>query len=85
MNLNRAVEQIVKRVEAFGIGTRFSYEEIDDWLQVKSGEDLMWVYDNLSEQLTKDHAIGLELEKDCLKAITQPDPADAGPQGTTRK
>jgi hypothetical protein len=80
MNINQAVEQIVKRVEASGIGARFSYEEINDWLQIKSGEDLMWVYDKLSERLTADHAIGLELEKECLTVISQPDPPGATPK-----
>jgi hypothetical protein len=74
MDINQAVDKIIKQVQASGIGTRFSYEEINDWLQIKSGEDLMWGYDKLSEQLTRDHAIDLELEKDSLKVISQPGP-----------
>ena len=64
MDFDNAVEQIVSKVKELGIGIRFSYEEINQWLGLSSGDDLMWAYDKLSDRLTNENTICLELKKD---------------------
>jgi hypothetical protein len=64
MDFENALEQIVSRVKESGIGIHFSYEDLNQWLGISSGDDLMWAYDKLSDRLTIEHAIYLELEED---------------------
>ena len=48
MDFDNAIKQIVSKVKELGIGTRLSYEEVNQWLGLSSGDDLMWDYDKLS-------------------------------------
>jgi hypothetical protein len=75
MNYNYAVEQIVSSVKELGIGIQFSYEDVNQWLGIASGDDLMWVYDTLSDRLMAEHSICLELKEDCIIAAV-PDDSD---------
>jgi len=66
MDFNHAVEKIVSRVKKLGSGTSFTYDEVDKWLEISSGDDLIWAYDKLFDQLTTEHSLLLELEEDRL-------------------
>jgi hypothetical protein len=66
MDFNHAVEKIVSRVKELKFEAIFTYDEINEWLKIVSGDDLMWVYDILSDRLTMEHSIHLELKKDCI-------------------
>lgn len=66
MDFYNAVDKIMSRVEELGIGTQFSYEDVDKWLGIASGDDLMWVYDKLSDRLVIEQRISLELKEDCI-------------------
>ena len=41
MDFDNAVEQIVSRVKELGIGIQFNYEEVNQWLRISFGNDLM--------------------------------------------
>jgi hypothetical protein len=69
MNLDNAVEQIMSRVKELGTGTRFSYEKVNQWLDLSSGDDLMWAYDKLSDRLTNENTIYIELKKDYVITV----------------
>jgi len=73
MEFNQAIKSITSRVDKLGIGTKFSYDEINQWLNIKSGEDLMLAYDKLSDKLIKEYSISFELEKDCLVSVPKSD------------
>lgn len=75
MDFDNAVKQIVSRKKKYGIGARISYEELNQWLKISSGDDFMWTYDRLSDRLTIEHAIGLELKEDAI-VTTLPDEND---------
>jgi hypothetical protein len=75
MDFENAAKQIVSKVKSSRIGIRFSYEEVNQWLNISSGDDLMWVYDKLSDQLMTEHAICLELKEDCI-ITALPDDSD---------
>ena len=64
MEFDHAVEQIVSRVKELRFGTVFTYDEVNKWLKISSGDDLMWAYDKLSDLLTMEHSICLELKED---------------------
>jgi hypothetical protein len=64
MDFDNAINHIVSKVKELGIGTRLSYKEVNQWLELSSGDDLMWDYDKLSDRLTIEHSICLELKKD---------------------
>ena len=64
MDFDNAIEQIISKVKESGSGTKFSYEELNQWLGLSSGDDLMWAYDKLSGRLTNENIICLELKKD---------------------
>ena len=66
MELDYAVEKIVSRVKELRFEAIFTYDEISEWLKISSGDDLMWAYDKLSDRLTMDHSIHLELREDCI-------------------
>ena len=66
MELDYAVEKIVSRVKELRFEAIFTYDEISEWLNISSGDDLMWAYDKLSDRLTMDHSIRLELKEDCI-------------------
>ena len=66
MDIDHAVEKIVSRVKQLRFGAVFTYDEVNKWLKISSGDDLMWAYDKLSDQLTTEHSIRLELEEDYL-------------------
>ena len=70
MDFERAVEKIVSRVKASKTPALLSYDEINEWLKLSSGDDLIWAYDKLSERLTTDHSICLELREDCVTAVS---------------
>lgn len=72
MDLKHAVKQIMSRIDMPETKTQFNYEDINQWLNIKSGYDVMWAYDKLSERLTEEHSIYLELEKNCITAIKNP-------------
>lgn len=69
MDINHTVAQIFSRVKEFGHGVSFTYDEINDWLNVSCGDDLMWIYDRLSERLMVEHSTDLELKEDCIVAV----------------
>ena len=69
MDFDNAVKQIVSRVEDSGVGTPFSYEEVNQWLGILSGDDLMWAYDKLADRLVVDHRISLELKEDSVVTV----------------
>jgi hypothetical protein len=75
MDFENAVKQVVSSVKASGIGIQFSYEDVNQWLGIASGDDLMWVYDTLSDRLMAEHAICLELREDGI-ITTVPDDSD---------
>jgi len=66
MDLDNAVERIMSRLKELGNEASFSYDEVSEWLNLSPGDDLIWAYDKLSDRLTTEHSIRLELEKDCL-------------------
>jgi hypothetical protein len=66
MDFDNAAEQITSKVKQSGIGIRFSYEKLNRWLELSSGDDLMWAYDKLSDRLTNENTICLELKKDYI-------------------
>jgi hypothetical protein len=61
-----AVEQIMSRVRELRLGVVFTYDEVNEWLKISSGGDLMWAYDKLSDRLIMEHSICLELKKDWI-------------------
>ena len=75
MDFDNAIEQIVSKVKVSGIGIKFSYEELNQWLGLSSGDDLMWAYDKLSDRLTNESTICLELKKDYV-ITAKPDGSD---------
>ena len=75
MDFDNAIEQIVSKVKVSGIGIKFSYEELNQWLGLSSGDDLMWAYDKLSDRLTNENTICLELKKDYV-ITAKPDDID---------
>jgi hypothetical protein len=64
MDFGHAVEKIVSRVNELSTSASFTYDEVNKWMKISSGDDLLWAYDRPSDQLTIDHSICLELEKD---------------------
>lgn len=66
MHLEDAVKKIVSRMKKLGPETSFSYKEVNRWLGVSSGNDLIWTYDNLSDRLIIEHSVCLELKKDYM-------------------
>ena len=75
MEFDHTVEQIVLRVKELRFGTVFTYDEVNKWLKISSGDDLMWAYDKLSDRLTMEHSICLELKEDCIITAV-PDDSD---------
>ena len=75
MDFDNAIKQIVSKVKELGIGTRLSYEEVNQWLGLSSGDDLMWDYDKLSDRLTIEHSICIGLKKDHI-ITALPDDSD---------
>ena len=75
MDFDNAVEQVVSSVKKSGIGNQFSYEDLNYWLRISSGDDLMWVYDTLSDRLMTERSICLELKEDCVITVL-PDSSD---------
>jgi len=73
MDFDHAVEKIVSRVKKSGPGTSFTYDEVDKWLEISSGDDLIWAYDKLFDQMTTEHSLLLELEEDRLIIATADD------------
>ena len=63
MNLYITVVRIVSRVKELGIGIQFDYGEVNQWLGISSGDDLMWSCDKLSDRLIVKHRISLELDR----------------------
>ena len=75
MDFDHAVEKIVSRVKELRFGAVLTYDEVTEWLKISSGDDIMWAYDKLSDRLTMEHSICLELKKD--RVITAvPDDSD---------
>jgi len=75
MDFDHAVEQIVSRVKELRFGAVLTYDEVNEWLKISSGDDFMWAYDKLSDRLTMEHSICLELKID--RVITAvPDDSD---------
>ncbi|RLD33599.1 MAG: hypothetical protein DRI83_09140 [Bacteroidetes bacterium] len=66
MDIDTALERIKSRVNDIGIGASFTYDEVSEWMKISSGDDLMWAFDKLSDRLTKEHSLRLELEEDRL-------------------
>jgi hypothetical protein len=66
MNLDKAVKKIISRVEKICPEISFSYKEVNRWLDISPGDDVMLAYDMLSDRLTVEHSICLELKKDYL-------------------
>ena len=75
MDVDNAIKQTVSKVKELGVEAQFSYEEINQWLGLSSGDDLMWAYDKLSDRLTNGNTICLELKKDYVITI-KPDASD---------
>lgn len=73
MDFGHAVQKIVSRVKELGTGVSFTYEEINQWLKTSSGDDLMWAYDRLSDRLTIEHSMCLELTKNRIMAVVPED------------
>lgn len=66
MDFDHAVEQIVLSVTQRGIGAKFTYDEVSQWLKATSGSDLMWAFDELSDRLIREHSICFELMQDYI-------------------
>lgn len=66
MHIETAVNNIASRVKKLGPETSFSYKEVNRWLDTSSGNDLMWAYDKLSDRLTIEHSVCLELRKEFM-------------------
>ena len=73
MAFDHAVQKIVSRVNKLGTGASFTYQEINQWLKTSSGDDLMWAYDSLSDRLTIEHSMCLELTKNRIVAVIPED------------
>ena len=73
MDFDHAVQNIVSRVKELGTGASFTYEEINQWLKTSSGDDLMRTYDSLSDRLTIEHSMCLELTKNRIVAVVPED------------
>lgn len=66
MDIDHAFDRIISRVDVTGIDTSFTYDEVGEWMKISSGDDLMWALDKLSDRLTTEHSLHLELEEDKL-------------------
>lgn len=66
MDIDFAIEKVMSRTKGLGVGASFTYDEVNKWMKISSGDDLMWAYDKLSDRLTTEHSIRLELEEDRL-------------------
>ncbi|RLE05694.1 MAG: hypothetical protein DRJ13_01540 [Bacteroidetes bacterium] len=75
MEFDYAVEQIMSRVRELRFGAVLTYDEVNEWLKISSGDDLMWAYDKLSDRLIMEHSICLELKKDWIITAV-PDDSD---------
>jgi|GEM_PF-3855570 len=73
MDFDHAVQKIVSRVKELGTGASFTYEEINQWLKTSSGDDLMWAYDSLSDRLTIERSMCLELTESQIMVVVPED------------